>query len=153
MQIKRLLDIGAQTLFIPYVQSAAEAEQAVLAMRYPTAGVRGVSGLTRANRFGRVENYFARAQEELCESQDDRTARALADDLWESREALAFPTPEARARFLHNLAVFFGSPGPAANLSRSREAFSAALAHFANGAGKRERSRAHSRRAYRRRDV
>ncbi len=66
VQIKRLLDIGAQTLFIPYVQSAAEAEQAVLAMRYPTAGVRGVSSLTRANRFGRVENYFARAQEELC---------------------------------------------------------------------------------------
>lgn len=73
-----------------------------------------------------------RAQEELCESQDERTARALADDLWESRETLVFPTPEARARFLHNLAVFFGSPGPAANLPRSCEAFSAALAHFAS---------------------
>src|SRR6185295_14826237 len=29
-----------------------------------------------------------------------------------------------------NVAVFFGSPGPAADLARAREGFSAALAHF-----------------------
>ena len=64
--IKRLLDIGAQTLLLPYVQSAEEAQRAVLAMRYPPEGIRGVSGLTRATRFGRVEGYFRRASEELC---------------------------------------------------------------------------------------
>jgi 4-hydroxy-2-oxoheptanedioate aldolase len=64
--IKRLLDIGAQTLLLPYVQSAEEAHRAVLAMRYPPQGIRGVSGLTRATRFGRVEDYFRRASEELC---------------------------------------------------------------------------------------
>ena len=64
--IKRLLDIGAQTLLIPYVQNAREAEAAVAAMRYPPAGIRGVSGLTRATRFGRVEGYAKRAHEELC---------------------------------------------------------------------------------------
>jgi 4-hydroxy-2-oxoheptanedioate aldolase len=64
--IKRLLDIGAQTLFLPYVQSAEEAHRAILSMRYPPEGVRGVSGLTRATRFGRVEGYFRRASEELC---------------------------------------------------------------------------------------
>src|SRR3954451_16616792 len=64
--IKRLLDIGAQTLLLPYVQSAEEAHRAALAMRYPPEGIRGVSGLTRATRFGRVEGYFRRASEELC---------------------------------------------------------------------------------------
>lgn len=64
--IKRLLDHGAQTLLIPYVQSAAEAEAAVSAMRYAPRGVRGFAGITRATRFGKVENYATRAEEELC---------------------------------------------------------------------------------------
>ena len=55
--IKRFLDLGAQTLLIPYVQDAAEARAAVAATRYPPDGIRGVSGLTRATRFGRIANY------------------------------------------------------------------------------------------------
>src|SRR3546814_8547474 len=35
-------------------------------MRYPPAGIRGVAGLTRASRFGRVEGYAGRAEQELC---------------------------------------------------------------------------------------
>lgn len=64
--IKRFLDFGAQTLLIPYVQNAEEAKAAVAAMRYPPAGIRGVSGVTRATRFGRVADYGKRAGEELC---------------------------------------------------------------------------------------
>jgi 4-hydroxy-2-oxoheptanedioate aldolase len=64
--IKRFLDIGVQTLLIPSVQSAAEAEAAVAAMRYPPRGVRGVSTLTRASGYGRVADYLARAEDELC---------------------------------------------------------------------------------------
>ena len=64
--IKRHLDIGAQTLLIPYVQDAAEAQAAVAAMRYPPRGVRGVAGVTRASRFGRVKDYARRAEEALC---------------------------------------------------------------------------------------
>ena len=64
--IKRILDAGAQTLLIPYVQSRAEAEAAVAAMRYAPAGMRGFAGITRATRFGTVENYATRAHEELC---------------------------------------------------------------------------------------
>src|SRR3712207_3715646 len=48
--IKRFLDIGAQTLLIPYVQNAEEARRAVVASRYPPHGVRGVSGVARASR-------------------------------------------------------------------------------------------------------
>ena len=64
--IKRFLDVGAQTLLIPYVQSVEEAQSAVAAMRYPPAGVRGVAGVTRATGFGRIPNYAKRAHEELC---------------------------------------------------------------------------------------
>jgi 4-hydroxy-2-oxoheptanedioate aldolase len=76
-QIKQLLDVGAQTLFIPYVQSAEEAYQAVMAMRYPPEGVRGVSGMTRANRFGRVQNYHQTASQELCLIVQVETQQAL----------------------------------------------------------------------------
>jgi 4-hydroxy-2-oxoheptanedioate aldolase len=64
--IKRFLDMGAQTLLVPYVQSAQEARAAVAAMHYAPQGVRGVAGTTRATRFGRVEGYHKRASEELC---------------------------------------------------------------------------------------
>jgi 4-hydroxy-2-oxoheptanedioate aldolase len=64
--IKRFLDIGAQTLLIPYVQNADEARAAVAAVRYPPAGIRGVSALTRATQFGRVKDYIAQADAEIC---------------------------------------------------------------------------------------
>ena len=64
--IKRVLDIGAQSLLIPYVQNADEARSAVAAVRYPPGGVRGVGGTTRATRFGRIRDYAKRAQDELC---------------------------------------------------------------------------------------
>ncbi len=75
--IKRFLDIGAQTLLIPYVQSPEEAAAAVAAMRYPPAGIRGVSALTRATRFGRVKDYATRAEEELCLLVQVETGEAL----------------------------------------------------------------------------
>ncbi len=64
--IKRYLDIGTQSFLVPYVQNAAEAEAAVRATRYPPKGIRGVATLSRASRFGRVKDYFAGAEEEIC---------------------------------------------------------------------------------------
>ncbi len=66
VNIKRVLDAGAQSLLIPYVCSPEEAKAAVAATRYPPAGVRGVAGTTRASRFGRVKDYAKRAHEEIC---------------------------------------------------------------------------------------
>jgi len=60
--VKRVLDLGAQTLLIPYVQTAAEAAQAVSYMRYPPAGRRGVAGGTRATKWGRIRDYYLRAE-------------------------------------------------------------------------------------------
>ncbi|TIV89964.1 MAG: 4-hydroxy-2-oxo-heptane-1,7-dioate aldolase, partial [Mesorhizobium sp.] len=63
--IKRFLDIGVQTLLVPYVQNAEEAKAAVAAVRYPPDGIRGVSALTRATRFGRVAQYAQNAEREI----------------------------------------------------------------------------------------
>jgi len=74
---KRVLDIGAQSLLIPYVQTAEEARSAVASTRYPPAGVRGVAGTTRATRFGRVKEYAKRAHEEICVLVQVETQSAL----------------------------------------------------------------------------
>jgi 4-hydroxy-2-oxoheptanedioate aldolase len=64
--VKRLLDLGARTILFPFIQSADEARVAVSATRYPPYGVRGVSGASRANGYGRIANYFARASDNIC---------------------------------------------------------------------------------------
>ena len=64
--MKRILDVGAQALLIPYVSTADEARAAVAHTRYPPKGVRGVAGTTRATRFGRIKDYAKRAHEEIC---------------------------------------------------------------------------------------
>jgi 4-hydroxy-2-oxoheptanedioate aldolase len=64
--IKRYLDIGVQTLLIPYVQNADEAKAAVAATRHPPKGIRGVAGTTRASRYGRVADYARKADAETC---------------------------------------------------------------------------------------
>ncbi len=63
---KRILDSGAQTLLVPYVQSAEEARTAVAATRYPPHGNRGVAAVQRANRYGRIADYHHRANDEMC---------------------------------------------------------------------------------------
>lgn len=65
--IKRLLDIGAQSLLVPMVESADQAEALVAAIRYPLRGIRGVgAGMARAARWYGVDNYMDEAERELC---------------------------------------------------------------------------------------
>jgi 4-hydroxy-2-oxoheptanedioate aldolase len=75
--IKRYLDIGAQSLLLPYVQSAEEAKNAVRFTRYPRDGVRGVAGSTRAAGYGRTRDYMRRAHEEICVLVQAETRQAL----------------------------------------------------------------------------
>jgi len=77
VNIKRVLDVGAQSLLIPYVSTAEEARAAVSYTRYPPAGARGVAGTTRATRFGRVKDYAKRAHEEICVLVQVETQAAL----------------------------------------------------------------------------
>ncbi|NCO86600.1 MAG: 4-hydroxy-2-oxo-heptane-1,7-dioate aldolase [Rhodobacterales bacterium] len=78
VEIKRLLDSSAQTILVPYVQTAEEAARAVAAMRYPPHGMRGVSALSRASRYGAIPDYTARANAEVCLLVQVETASALA---------------------------------------------------------------------------
>jgi 4-hydroxy-2-oxoheptanedioate aldolase len=75
--IKRVLDIGAQTVLLPYVQHPEEAERAVASVRYPPAGIRGVAAASRASRYGRVTNYLKNADAEICTLVQVETRSAL----------------------------------------------------------------------------
>ena len=64
--IKRVLDAGAQSILVPFIQNAAEARAAVSATRYPPEGIRGVSTGARAGRYGRIDGYLHKANAEMC---------------------------------------------------------------------------------------
>ena len=65
--IKQYLDVGAQTLLVPMVESVAEAAALVRAVRYPPQGMRGVgTSLARAARWNAVRDYARQANEEIC---------------------------------------------------------------------------------------
>lgn len=65
--IKQALDVGAQSLVIPLVETAEQAELLVKATRYPPEGIRGVApAVARASRWNRVADYIHKASEEIC---------------------------------------------------------------------------------------
>ena len=65
--IKQYLDIGAQTVLVPMVDTAAQAELMVRAMRYPPDGVRGMgAALARASRWNQIPDYVHVANEQMC---------------------------------------------------------------------------------------
>ncbi len=65
--IKQALDIGAQTLMIPMVETAEQAELLAKALRYPPDGIRGMgASLGRASNFGRIADYAETANAEVC---------------------------------------------------------------------------------------
>ncbi len=66
VEIKRLLDAGFYNFLIPFVESAAEAQRAVAATRYPPLGIRGVSVSQRSNRYGTVPDYFKSINDHIC---------------------------------------------------------------------------------------
>jgi len=67
--IKQYLDLGAQNILVPMVDTAEQAAQLVRAMRYPQddgqGGVRGMAG-ARASRWGHYSDYAQRANAEVC---------------------------------------------------------------------------------------
>lgn len=79
VEIKRILDLGAQTLLVPMIGSADEAKAAVAAVRYPPQGIRGVgAAVARAARWGAIPDYVTRANEEICLLCQVETVDALA---------------------------------------------------------------------------
>lgn len=79
-RFKRVLDVGAGGVMVPYVSSEAEARAAVAAMRYPPRGIRGVAKCTRTANFGQeFEDYYAHAHERLVTVVQIETPEALAN--------------------------------------------------------------------------
>ncbi len=105
--IKRVLDAGAETLLVPFVQNADEARAAVAATRYPPEGVRGMAAMSRASRFGTVPHHFAHANTQVGVVLQIETPTALAN-----LEAIA-AVPGVDALFLGpgDLSGAMGLPG------------------------------------------
>ena len=65
--IKQYLDAGAQTLLVPLVDNAVQAQDLVRAVRYPPEGIRGVAAsLSRAARWTGIKDYVMHANAEIC---------------------------------------------------------------------------------------
>jgi 4-hydroxy-2-oxoheptanedioate aldolase len=78
--IKQYLDIGAQTLLIPMIETVEQAAQMVAATRYPPRGIRGVgSALARASRWNQVKDYLHKAEEEICVLLQVESVKALSN--------------------------------------------------------------------------
>ena len=82
--VKRVLDLGAQSLIFPYVQNAEEAEAAVAATRYPGTGknkvdgVRGVMSLARMNNYGaQIPHYYHEIADQICNIIQVETVEAI----------------------------------------------------------------------------
>lgn len=77
-RFKRVLDLGASGIMVPYVSTVEEAEQAVASMRYPPRGIRGVAKLNRGASFGvEFDEYFERGHELLTTVVQIETTQAL----------------------------------------------------------------------------
>ena len=58
VMVKRVLDVGAQTLMFPFVENADEAQRAVHSSKYAPHGKRGMAAMSRGSRFGTTADYF-----------------------------------------------------------------------------------------------
>ncbi|WP_299825529.1 HpcH/HpaI aldolase/citrate lyase family protein [uncultured Roseobacter sp.] len=65
--IKQVLDVGAQTVLVPMVETAEQARELVRACRYPPHGTRGVGyAVGRVSDFGQMDNYGPTADAQIC---------------------------------------------------------------------------------------
>ena len=107
--IKQVLDLGAQTLLVPMVDTPA---QVAAAARYAPAGVRGMgSALARASRWQAHPRYVHEANEQVCVLVQVETALALRHV-----DAIA-ATPGVDGVFIGpaDLSASMGHPGNAAH--------------------------------------
>jgi 4-hydroxy-2-oxoheptanedioate aldolase len=108
--VLRSLDAGAHGIVFPHVSSAAEAERAVEATRYPPRGTRSLAMSTRAARYGRRS-----IAEHLAES--ERAVAVVAQI--ESREGLERTAEIAATPTLD--AILIGPADLSASLGRAAD--------------------------------
>ncbi|WP_298500156.1 HpcH/HpaI aldolase/citrate lyase family protein [uncultured Maritimibacter sp.] len=83
-EIKQMLDIGAQTILVPMIDTAEQAREAVRSVLYPPHGVRGVgAALARASAYGAIPDYLTTANDQICLllQVENRAGIAALDDI------------------------------------------------------------------------
>ncbi|MEM6659563.1 MAG: HpcH/HpaI aldolase/citrate lyase family protein [Pseudomonadota bacterium] len=82
--IKMVLDAGAQTVLVPMVETAGQAQELVHACRYPPTGMRGVGAMaSRATMYGTTCDYIRTADRQICllVQVESRAGLAALDDI------------------------------------------------------------------------
>ncbi|MGH1411897.1 MAG: aldolase/citrate lyase family protein [Pelagimonas sp.] len=82
--IKQVLEVGAQSVLVPMVESAEQAQEMVRAVQYPPRGTRGVgAALARSSGFDAIENYATTADDQMCLilQIENRNGLAALDDI------------------------------------------------------------------------
>lgn len=74
--ILRILDMGAQGIQVPHIANRQDAEAAVQAVKYPPLGERGVSGASRAARYGALS-----LAEHVATSNDQTLLAVMIEDV------------------------------------------------------------------------
>ncbi|MDZ4399163.1 HpcH/HpaI aldolase/citrate lyase family protein [Hydrogenophaga sp.] len=108
--IKQHLDIGAQTLLVPMIDTAEQAALVVKATRYAPAGIRGMgSALARASRWQAHARYVHEANDQICVLVQAETVEAM-----KNLDAIA-ATPGVDGVFIGpaDLSASMGHPGNA----------------------------------------
>ncbi len=126
--IKRILDLGAHGVLVPWVNTREEAEYAVRACKYPPKGLRG-SGPRRAGLFD--PDYLKTANDEIMVIVQIETRTAVEN----VEEILAVDGIDAVYVGPMDLSLSYGLPGPDWNNAEYLAAFDRVL-KFAKKAGK-----------------
>lgn len=85
--IKQYLDAGVQSLLVPMVETAEQAQELVRAVRYPPVGARGVgAALARASGFSGIPDYLTTADAQICllVQVENRAGMAALDGILET---------------------------------------------------------------------
>ena len=83
-KIKQALDLGVQSLLIPMIETAQQAQAVLRATRYAPEGMRGVgSSLARASLFSAIPDYLTTANRQICLilQVESRAGLAALDDI------------------------------------------------------------------------
>ncbi|MBL8372607.1 MAG: HpcH/HpaI aldolase/citrate lyase family protein [Burkholderiaceae bacterium] len=110
--IKQYLDIGAQTLLVPMIDTPEQAALVVAASRYAPDGIRGMgSALARASRWQAHPRYVHEANDQVCVLVQAETELAM-----QNLDAIA-ATPGVDGVFIGpaDLSASMGHPGNAAH--------------------------------------
>jgi 4-hydroxy-2-oxoheptanedioate aldolase len=126
--LKQILDLGAQTVVVPMVESVEQARALVAAVRFPPKGIRGIgTAVARAARWNRTTDYVGDADGEVClvlQIESERGLEALP-------EIAAVDGVDAIFLGPADLAASLGHPGQVSHpavRAAMRQAFSVARA-------------------------